>query len=209
MVLVAQDFEPISLKKGVEISLTKVAEDTNTTLKRIKVGLKWDKNEEEGSDSFDSDRIVIVTDANDQLIPGIMPVYYYNNLQNENGSIVLSKDERTGETEGYDEVAEIDLARLPEEIINVRIGLSIHDAVERDQNFGQIGNAECDIIDNDTGNVVININMTKNLSDATALEAVQLTREPSGNWSCKYIGFKFVAGGLEALLNKFGIQVKK
>lgn len=208
MVLVARDIEPISLTKGVEISLEKVAETSNTTLKRVKIGLKWDKNEEEGGDDFDTDRVVIVTDANDQFIPGIMPVYYYKNLKNENDSIVLSRDERTGETEGYDEVADIDLERLPPQIEKIRIGVSIHDAVAREQNFGQISNAECDIIDADTGNVVININMTKNLSDATALEAVLLTKE-AGTWSCKYVGVKFVSGGLEAFLNKYGITVQK
>lgn len=193
----------VTLTKGVEVSLAKAAEETGTTLEEATIGLSWDRQAEEGEPEFDADSEALVFDKDGKLIPGIAPMIFYGKLENENGSIVHSKDNRTGEGEGYDETIKIKFKQLDPRIGTIIIGLSIHGAADNGQNFGQINNASADVVDDNTGNIAVHIDLTKNLSAATALDAIKFTKEENGIWSCKYTGIK--VGSLEALLTKYGI----
>ena len=202
--LVGQNPEnAVTLTKGVEVSLAKAAEETGTVLKNVTIGLGWDRQAEPGEPEFDADSVAIVLDKDGKLIPGIMPLIFYNNLTNENGSIVHSKDNRTGEGAGYDETIKIKFDQLDAKVGMMIIGLSIHGAPASGQNFGQIDNAMADVVDDATGNIAVHIDLTKNLSSATALDAVKFTKEANGTWSCKYVGQK--TEGLAGLLTKYGI----
>lgn len=193
----------VSLSKGVEVSLAKAAEETGTTLEEVTIGLGWDRQAEEGEPEFDADSEALVLDKDGKTIPGIVPMIFYNNLTNENGSIVHSKDNRTGEGAGYDETIKIKFKQLDPRIGMIVIGLSIHGASNNGQNFGQIDNAMADVVDDITGNVAVHIDLTKNLSGAIALDAIKFAKEENGAWSCKYTGKK--VNSLEALLTNYGI----
>lgn len=136
--LVGQNPEnAVTLTKGVEVSLAKAAEETGTVLKNVTIGLGWDRQAEPGEPEFDADSVAIVLDKDGKLIPGIMPLIFYNNLTNENGSIVHSKDNRTGEGAGYDETIKIKFDQLDAKVGMMIIGLSIHGAPASGQNFGR------------------------------------------------------------------------
>lgn len=193
----------LTLAKGVEVSLKKAAEETGTVLVKATVGLGWDRQAEAGEADFDADSEAILLDKDGNVVPGIIPMVYYNNMTSEDGSIVHSKDNRTGAGEGYDETIKIDFSKVDARVGMIIIGLSIHEASGKEQNFGQINNAMADVVDDATGNIAVHIDLTKNLSSATALDAVKFTREADGSWSCKYVGQK--ADGIEGLLSKYGI----
>jgi tellurium resistance protein TerD len=203
--LVGQNPEnAVPLKKGVEIPLEKAAAETGTILENVTLGFAWDKNTEAGEPAFDIDGSILFLKADGTPITGEMPIVYYRNLVNSNGSVIHSKDERTGETAGYDETIKIKLKDLPAEIGIMEVGVTIHEAEETDQNFGQIDNAAVDVVEEATGKIAIHIDLTKQMSDASGLDAVKFTREPDGKWSCKYVGQK--VEGMKGFLGKFGMS---
>lgn len=73
----------INLSKGQKVDLTK----TNPGLSKITVGLGWDTNKYDGGKDFDLDVSVFCTNAAGK-VEGEKNFIFYNNPQNENGSVV-------------------------------------------------------------------------------------------------------------------------
>lgn len=199
--------DTINLSKGIEISLAKAEEKTGTSIDEVTIGLGWDRQPEEGEEEFDADSVALLLDKDGKMIPGITPLIFYNNMVSEDGNVVHSKDNRNGEGEGYDETIKMKLKQLDPRIGIVIIGLSIHNAENNSQNFGQINNAMADVVNDTTGEIAVHIDLTKNLSSATGLDAVKFSKEADDSWSCKYVGQK--TNGLAGLLEKYGIPFKK
>src|SRR6185295_17671735 len=136
----------INLSKGANVDITKEAGGTLTV---ARIGLGWDARKGDG-DPFDLDASVVGCDENG-LSAGADWFVFYNRLRSPGDAIVHQGDERTGDTEGDDEQIVVDLTKLPANIFELAVAVTIHEAAQRGQNFGQVSNAYVRVSDETTG----------------------------------------------------------
>ncbi|MED4731878.1 TerD family protein [Aneurinibacillus migulanus] len=189
----------ISLAKGQRIDLTK----TNPGLTKVIIGLGWDTNKYSGSQDFDLDASAFLLYAGDKA-RDINDFIFYNNLQGGNGSVVHTGDNRTGEGDGDDEQIKIDFSKIPSDVTKVAITVTIHDAMARGQNFGQVTNAFCRVVDEQTGREIMRYDLGEDFSIETAVVICELYRN-GNDWKFSAVGSGF-SGGLQALCANYGLQ---
>lgn len=190
----------INLSKGQRIDLTK----TNPGLRKAIIGLGWDTNKYSGGYEFDLDASAFLVGANGK-VNNDKDFIFYNNLQGVNGSVIHTGDNRTGEGEGDDEQLIIDFAKVPDHIHTVAITVTIHDAEQRAQNFGQVSNAFVRLVNEETNEEVLRYNLAEEFSIETAIVACELYRH-NGEWKFNAVGSGF-QGGLAALCANYGLEV--
>ncbi|KAB2952600.1 TerD family protein [Heliorestis acidaminivorans] len=190
----------ISLSKGQKVDLTK----GNASLKKIGIGLGWDTNKYDGQHDFDLDASVFLVSPSGK-VENDKNFIFYNNLQDPSGAVVHSGDNRTGDGDGDDEYVSIELDKVPENVAKIAFTVTIHDAPERSQNFGQVSNAYIRVIDEATNNELMRFDLGEDFSVETAVVAGELYRH-QGEWKFNAIGSGF-QGGLGALCNNYGLSV--
>ncbi|MFZ5969333.1 MAG: TerD family protein [Bacillota bacterium] len=190
----------ISLTKGQKIDLTK----TNPGLKKVIIGLGWDTNKYSGGYDFDLDASAFLTNEFDK-VTNDRDFVFYNNLQGGNGSVIHTGDNRTGEGEGDDEQIKVDFSKVPANIHKIGITVTIHEAAQRGQNFGQVSNAFVRVVNEETNQEVLRYDLAEDFSVETALVVCELYRH-SGEWKFSAVGSGF-QGGLAALCRNYGLQV--
>ena len=190
----------IMLKKGQKIDLTK----GNKSLKKILVGLGWDTNKYDGGYDFDLDAAAFCC-GDDDKVHEDLDFIFYNNLKHESGAIEHLGDNLTGEGEGDDEQIVIDLSLLPARITKINFTVTIHEADERGQNFGQVSNAYVRVVNQENDEELIRYDLGEDFSVETAIVVAQLYKH-NGEWKFNAIGSGF-AGGLAALCRNFGLNV--
>lgn len=190
----------ISLQKGQKIDLTK----GNPGLSKIIVGLGWDTNKYSGGSDFDLDASAFLMDKNGRS-GGIEDFIYYNNLVGGNGSVNHTGDNLTGDGDGDDEQIKVDLATVPAHVNKIAITVTIHDAAQRAQNFGQVSNAFVRVVNEANGQEVMRYDLGEDFSVETAIIACELYRHQN-EWKFNAVGSGF-SGGLSALCANFGLQV--
>lgn len=190
----------ISLKKGEKVDLTK----GNPGLSKVIVGLGWDTNKYDGGFSFDLDAAAFVLGA-DGKVRSDADFIFYNNLQDKSGSITHLGDNLTGEGEGDDEQVKIELSSVPAEVERISFTVTIHEAEERAQNFGQISNSFIRVVSEESGEELIRYDLGEDFSVETALVVGELYRHKD-EWKFNAIGSGF-QGGLFALCKNFGVNV--
>lgn len=190
----------ITLAKGQKVDLTK----SNPGLKNIIIGLGWDTNKYDGGHNFDLDTAAFLTDANGKVTADTDFVFY-NNLRHPSGSVIHLGDNLTGAGEGDDEQIKVQLQDVPANIQKIDFTVTIHQAVERNQNFGQVSNAYIRVLDETTGQELIRYDLGEDFSIETAVVVGQLYRY-NGEWKFNAVGSGF-QGGLAALCNNFGINI--
>lgn len=189
----------ISLSKGGNISLSK----TDPQLKNIHVGLSWDTRATDGSD-FDLDASVFMVTA-DNKVRGDHDFIFYNQLKSTCGSVEHTGDNRTGAGDGDDEVINVALDKVPAEIAKIVIAVTIHDAEQRRQNFGQVHNAAIRLLNKDTNNEVTRYDLSEDASVETAMIFGEIYRH-NAEWKFRAVGQGY-SGGLRALAIQHGIQI--
>ncbi len=123
------------------VNLTKSEQVTiENSIKLALVGLGWDTNKYNASVDFDLDTSVFLLDDKGKATCGA-DLVFYNNKKSRNNAIVHTGDNRTGEGKGDDEAIIIDFNKIPTEIEKLVVCVTIHDAINRKQNFGQVSNA--------------------------------------------------------------------
>ncbi|MGK0476247.1 MAG: tellurium resistance protein TerD, partial [Oleispira sp.] len=125
----------VSLSKGGNVSLDKVAPG----MSKVLVGLGWDERATEGAE-FDLDASIFLLKS-DGKVRSDDDFIFYNNLISSDGSVVHQGDNRTGEGDGDDEAVKIDFSKVPADVDKISVTVTIHDGVNRSQNFGQVANA--------------------------------------------------------------------
>lgn len=189
----------VCLKKGQKVELTK----TNPGLRKITVGLGWDVNRYDGPE-FDLDASAFLLQANGRVGQD-GDFVFYSNTSHASGSVVYGGDNRTGEGEGDDEQIFVDLSLVPANIERIDFTVTIYEAAERRQNFGQVSNAYVRILDDATGAELVRYDLEEDFSIETALVVGELYRH-GGEWKFNAIGSGF-QGGLEAMCRSFGVNV--
>ncbi|QUH18532.1 TerD family protein [Alkaliphilus sp. B6464] len=190
----------INLSKGQRIDLTK----TNPGLKKAIIGLGWDTNKYSGGYDFDLDASAFLVGANGK-VNNDKDFIFYNNLQGANGSVIHTGDNRTGEGEGDDEQLIIEFDKVPAHVDKVAITVTIHDALQRAQNFGQVSNAFVRLVNQDTDEEVLRYDLAEEFSIETAIVVCEIYRH-GNEWKFSAVGSGF-QGGLAALCSNYGLQV--
>ena len=190
----------ITLSKGQKVSLTK----GNPGLKHIVVGLGWDTNKYDGGFDFDLDSAAFLLDENGK-VNADTDFVFYNNLKHSSGAVEHLGDNLTGEGDGDDEQVKVDLSLVPQNISKIAFTVTIHEALERRQNFGQVSNSYVRVIDEDTNQELLNYEFGEDFSIETAIVVCEIYRH-NGEWKFNALGSGF-EGGLEALCKNFGVNI--
>ena len=133
---------PINLTKGQKVDLTK----GKPSLKKLMVGLGWDVNHYDGGADFDLDAAAFLLGANGKVITDAEFVFY-GNLKHVSGAVEHMGDNLTGEGDGDDEQIMVDLTKVPENVEKIAFTVTIYEAEQRRQNFGQVSNSYIRIVD--------------------------------------------------------------
>jgi len=169
----------INLQKGQKIDIG---------LAKITVGLGWEPNEGTGYD-FDLDASAFMIDRN-RLIPTENFFVFYSNTDSPDGALRHTGDDPTGGSgEGEDdESIEVDLSKVNSRINEILFVVTIHEAIQRKQNFGQVRNSYIRIVDDSNGQEIAKYELNEDFSIETAVEFGRLYKY-NGKW-------KFEASGI-------------
>ncbi len=192
----------VNLSKGQRVSL-----DKSVTM--AKIGLGWDINRYDGGQDFDLDACVFLLGADGKVIKD-EDFVFYNNLSARNGAVVHKGDNRTGEGDGDDETILIDFSKIPQEIEKIAITVTIFDAQQKNQNFGQVSNSYVRVLkidnpDDQGGEEVLRFDLVEEYSIETALVVCEIYRY-NGDWKFNAVAAGY-QGGLEALCRSYGVNV--
>ena len=190
----------VSLTKGQKVDLTK----GNPGLTKLLVGLGWDTNKYDGGFAFDLDTAAFLLSGSGKVASDADFVFY-GNLKHASGGVEHMGDNLTGEGEGDDEQIKIDLSQVPDAVEKIDFTVTIYEAEERRQNFGQVSNAFIRVVDEASGTELIRYDLGEDFSIETAVVVGELYRH-SGEWKFNAIGSGF-QGGLQALCQNFGVNV--
>lgn len=189
----------ISLAKGANVNLNKEAPG----LTEVIVGLGWNTRATDG-EGFDLDASVFLLGENEKVL-GDNAFIFYNNKKSACGSVEHLGDNRTGEGEGDDEQVTVKLTGLPQEAKKLAFSVTIHDADQRRQNFGQVSNAYIRILNKADNTEIARFDLSEDASVETAMIFGELYRN-GDDWKFKAIGQGF-AGGLAPMASNFGVDV--
>jgi len=189
----------LSLQKGGNLSLTK----TDPSLSRIVVGLGWDPRTTDGS-AFDLDASAFLLNAAGK-VRSEADFIFYNQLKSADGSVEHTGDNRTGAGDGDDEQLKVNLSQVPADVEKVAFAVTIHEASDRGQSFGQVGGAFIRIINQATGEEVVRYDLAEDASTETAMIFAELYRH-NGEWKFRAVGQGY-AGGLKPLAQGYGVNM--
>ncbi|RFA20541.1 TerD family protein [Subtercola boreus] len=188
----------LSLSKGANLSLTK----TSPGLTVATVGLGWDPRTTAG-EQFDLDASAILVAANGK-VRSSEDFIFYNQMATPDQSVVHQGDNRTGEGDGDDEQIVITLASVADDVQRIIIAVSIHEADNRHQNFGQVRAAFCRVMDQDLEEVV-RYDLTEDAAQETAMVFAEVYRKGT-EWKFKAVGQGYT-DGLAGIAKDFGVPL--
>jgi tellurium resistance protein TerD len=189
----------VSLTKGGNVSLTKQAPN----LTAVAVGLGWDLRTTTGTD-FDLDASALALDPSKKIVSD-QHFVYFNNLRSPDGSIEHVGDNLTGKGEGDDETIKVDLAAVPATVDSIVFPVSIYDAENRGQSFGQVRNAFIRVVDQANGTELARYDLTEDASTETAMVFGELYRN-GAEWKFRATGQGY-ASGLAGIARDFGVNL--
>jgi tellurium resistance protein TerZ len=173
----------VNLTKGQTVSLQK--QSGGGSLTQVRMGLGWDAAEKKGlfgkkrAQSIDLDASALLFDAQGQLVDQV----WFQQLRSKDGSVQHTGDNRTGVGEGDDESIRVDLSRVPAQVTTLVFTVNSFTG----QDFSQIENAFCRLVDESSGDQEIaRYDLTGSGSHNAQIMA-KVARDGSG-WSMTAIG---------------------
>jgi tellurium resistance protein TerZ len=172
----------VNLQKGQKISLEKEA---GGALGKVTMGLGWDAIKKKGlfgfgakTESVDLDASCVLFDENKQPVDFV----WFRQLKSRDGSIVHTGDNRTGAGEGDDEQIVVDLARVPAGVKALVFTVNSFTG----QNFSQVENAYCRIVDAGNGQEVARYDLS--VQGAHTAQIMAKLYRHNGEWKMHAIG---------------------
>ena len=212
----------VSLQKGGNISLSKTAPE----LKNVLIGLGWDARATDGDD-FDLDASMFMLGSSGKIRNDDDFLFYNSEWRTldektsfrdsttpynkpglpcyESLCSIHTGDNRTGDGPGDDEQVKVFLDKVPTSIQRLAITVTIHDAIARKQNFGQVDDAYIRIVNFDNDVEIARFDLTEDYSTETAMIFGEIYRH-NGEWKFKAVGQGYT-GGLETMCNQYGVNV--
>lgn len=192
---------PVNLQKGQKVSLTK----GNPGLSKVVVGLGWDVNQFDTGGAFDLDAAAFLLGENGKTAVS-EDFVFYGNLTHPSGSVQHLGDNLTGAGDGDDEQIKVDLSKVPANVAKIAFTVTIYEAEQRRQNFGQVNNAFIRVYNEETGEELVRYDLGEDFSIETAAVFGELYKN-NGEWKFNAIGCGY-QGGLAALCANYGVQVE-
>lgn len=190
----------VDLGKGSKVNLSKQKQG----LSRVMVGLGWDPVKESGNslkdkilafingksnESIDCDAWISLRGSTGYNKDNI--VYYGNRTFRHYGETVVYHhgDNLTGEGDGDDEVISVYLDKVPDDINELIIGVTIFRGAERNQSFSNIDNVFVRVVDGESGTTLVKFVQKEmsGLRNETTFIAGKIYRE-QGDWHFEAIG---------------------
>jgi len=165
---------------------------------KFTIGLGWDTNSSTTGKEFDLDASAFILGENKKILSE-RHFIFYNNLKSPNEAVVHTGDNRTGE--GDDEQIIVDLSKIEENATEICIVITIHEAEDRGQNFGQVRNSFIRIFDTDTNEELLKYELEEDFSIETAVEFGRIYKR-NGEWKFEAVGMG-MKGGLQDYLDKY------
>jgi len=172
----------VNLAKGQRISLEKEA---GGKLTKVVMGLGWDPVKKKGffgfgggSKSVDLDASCVMFNEKGSMVDAV----WFRQLKSKDGSVLHTGDNLTGEGEGDDERIVVDLTRIPSEVATLMFVVNSFTG----QDFSQIENAFCRLVDESTGKEVARFDLSAQGSH-TAQVMAKLYRH-GDDWKMHAIG---------------------
>lgn len=172
----------------------------NINAPKFTIGLGWDTNTSTTGTEFDLDASVFILGNNKKVLSDSHFIFY-NNLKSPDGSVIHTGDNLTGDGDGDDEQVNIDLSKISSEVKEICIVVTIHDAENRKQNFGQVRNSFIRIVDDSNNTEIVKYELEEDFSIETAVEFGRIYNK-DGQWKFEAIGAG-MKGGLQDYLNKY------
>lgn len=170
-------------------------------LQKLGVGLGWDPNPNASSHDYDLDASAFMLGPNSQ-VPNESFFVFYGNQESPDGAVKSSGDDRTGgNSDGDDETLEVDLGRLDPRIDQIIFTVTIYEAAQRKQNFGQVRNSFIRIYNAHTNEELCKYELAEDFSIETAIEFGRLYKRNDA-WKFEALGTA-TTGGLESMVKKF------
>lgn len=170
---------PINLQKGQKIDIG---------LSNISVGLGWNPAEGTGA-TFDLDASAFMINTA-RLIPDEGYFVFYGNTASPDAAVNHTGDDPTGGNSegGDDETIEVNLNQVADIIQELLFVVTIHEAAQKKQNFGQVRDSYIRLVDKTNGVEIAKYELGEDFSIETAIEFGRLYRK-DGKW-------KFEASGI-------------
>ena len=171
----------VNMTKGQQVSLTKAG---GGTLAKVRMGLGWDATKKRGmfggmkSQSIDLDASCLLFDGAGNLVDQV----WFQQLNSADGSVRHTGDNRTGAGDGDDESVVVDLSRVPSGVKTLVFTVNSFTG----QDFSQIENAYCRLIDETNETEIAKFSLTGS-GQHTAQLMAKVTREGQG-WAMTAIG---------------------
>ena len=172
----------VNLTKGQKISLDKEA---GGSLSKITMGLGWDAVKSKGflgfggkSETIDLDASCVMFDEGNRSTD----VIWFRQLKSRDGSINHTGDNRTGAGDGDDEQINVDLNAVPANVKSLVFTVNSFTG----QNFSQVENAYCRIVNAANGQEVALFNLSVQGSHTAQIMA-KLYRH-NGEWKMHALG---------------------
>lgn len=178
----------INLGKGQATNLEK----TNPGLKKIRIGLGWEKL----ADPMDLDASAFVC----KLVDGTPKLLsenhfiFYNNLSTPNGAVKHSGDNRSGDGAGDDEKIVIDTSLLEADVKEISFIVTIHEADARGHTFGKLQDAYIRVYDDVTGAAICDYDLDASFNAETAVQFGSLIKNDRNEWEFKAVGAGYKLG---------------
>jgi tellurium resistance protein TerD len=167
---------------------------------KFTIGLGWDTNSSSTGSAFDLDASIFILGESKKLLADEYLVFY-NNLKSPDEAVTHTGDNLTGEGAGDDEQIKVDLSKISLQASEICIVVTIHDADNRRQNFGQVRNSFIRIFDTDTNSELLKYELEEDFSIETAVEFGRIYKR-NNEWKFEAVGVG-MKGGLQDYLNKY------
>ena len=194
----------VSLKKGENVSLSK----EDPSLDEVIIGLGWNVRTTDGED-FDLDASVFLLNSGGKTRTRDMSDFcFYSNPTIADGAVAHQGDNRVGGAGGGDDDEQIvvKLSKLPSAIARVALVITIYEARQRRQNFGQVENAFARIVNAKTGCEIARYDLTEDAATETAMTLGEVYRN-GADWKFKAVGQGF-EGGLFKICQLYGVDAE-
>lgn len=171
----------LNLSKGMSLDLAK-----HSNLKHIRFGLGWQAG---NGENFDLDASALILNSRG-IVTDPQDVIFYNQTDTNRG-VRSEGDNKVGSYtnvgESDDETIIVDLNKVPSYAESILFIVTIHEALQRHQNFGMVKNAYIRIVDDDTNEELGRYNLNEKFSLQISCEIAKLNKTSSG-WEFTAIG---------------------
>jgi tellurium resistance protein TerD len=186
----------IQLNKGARVDLSKEVSNLET----IGVGLGWDENSTDTGYTYDMDVSMFILN-NKQKLPTEKHFIFYNNLKSPDGSVEHSGDNIDGGGDGDDETIFVNLKNVQTEINEMLFIVTIHEAEQKNQNFGQVRNSYIRIYNLKDNKEILKYELEEDFSTETAIEFGRLYKKDN-SWRFQAVGQGYKSG-LQSFVDKY------